>query len=301
MNVELLSAVADAGAQSADTWPWWAWASLLFVVSLLLGVVAVQAGVGGGVLYVPIVGGFFPFHLDIVRASGLIIAMATSLSASPILLRKNLADLRLALPAALTASVFSVAGAAVGLSLPTHGVQLALGATICGIATLFLWNRASGQASPITPDRLARWLGIRGVYWEESEGRMVEWTVHRTARGYLFFSLIGFLAGAFGLGAGWANVPVLNLWMGAPLKVAVGTSVVLLSATDTTAAWVYIHRGAMAPVVAIPSIVGIMLGSRIGVRLLARSRPRTVRWIVIALLYAAGLRAMVRGVMEWAG
>lgn len=301
MNVELLSAVTDAGMQSAAAWPWWAWAFLLFVVSILLGVVAVQAGVGGGVLYVPIVGGFFPFHLDIVRASGLIIAMATSLSASPVLLRKNLADLRLALPAALTASVFSVAGAAVGLSLPTHGVQLALGATICGIATLFLWNRASGRTSPIAPDRLARWLGIRGVYWEESEGRMVEWTVHRTARGYLFFSLIGFLAGAFGLGAGWANVPVLNLWMGAPLKVAVGTSVVLLSATDTTAAWVYIHRGAMVPVVAIPSIVGIMLGSRIGVRLLARSRPRTVRWIVIAMLYAAGLRAMVRGVMEWVG
>ena len=31
------------------------------------GFVAVPSGVGGGVLFVPIVGGFFPFHLDFVR------------------------------------------------------------------------------------------------------------------------------------------------------------------------------------------------------------------------------------------
>ena len=33
------------------------------------------------------------------------------------------------------------------------------------------------------------------------------------------FAAIGFIAGMFGLGAGWANVPVLNLIMGAPIKV----------------------------------------------------------------------------------
>ena len=33
------------------------------------------------------------------------------------------------------------------------------------------------------------------------------------------------MAGMFGLGAGWANVPVLNLLMGVPLKVSVGTYV----------------------------------------------------------------------------
>ena len=33
----------------------------------MLGVLAVMAGVGGGVLYVPLVSGFFPFHIDFVR------------------------------------------------------------------------------------------------------------------------------------------------------------------------------------------------------------------------------------------
>ena len=41
--------------------------------------------------------------------------------------------------------------------------------------------------------------------------------MHRTPLGLALFAGIGFMAGMFGLGAGWANVPVLNLVMGAPL------------------------------------------------------------------------------------
>ena len=48
--------------------PWWAWPIILFLTAFFLGIIAIPAGVGGGVLFVPIVGGFFPFHLDFVRS-----------------------------------------------------------------------------------------------------------------------------------------------------------------------------------------------------------------------------------------
>ncbi len=38
----------------------------------------------------------------------------------------------------------------------------------------------------------------------------------KTAASFISFSFIGFIAGMFGLGAGWAGVPVLNLLVGAP-------------------------------------------------------------------------------------
>src|SRR5262249_41717345 len=74
----------------ADAWSthaWWIWLAALFAVSFLIGVVAVIAGVGGGVLFVPIVGSFFPFHLDFVRGVGLVFALAGTLAAAPPLLR----------------------------------------------------------------------------------------------------------------------------------------------------------------------------------------------------------------------
>ena len=54
----------------AATILWWVWPIALFAVSFAIGVVAVVAGIGGGVLFVPIVGSFFPFHLDFVRGAG---------------------------------------------------------------------------------------------------------------------------------------------------------------------------------------------------------------------------------------
>jgi uncharacterized membrane protein YfcA len=102
--------VPDVGAGLA----WWVWPLALFVVCFALGIVAVPAGVGGGVLFVPIVGGFFPFHLDFVRGAGLLVALASALAAGPNLLRVGLADLRLALPLAVLASASSIVGALVG-------------------------------------------------------------------------------------------------------------------------------------------------------------------------------------------
>ena len=57
---------------------WWLWPIALFAITFAMGIVAVLAGVGGGVLFVPLVGAFFPFHLDFVRATGLLIAMTSA-------------------------------------------------------------------------------------------------------------------------------------------------------------------------------------------------------------------------------
>src|SRR6476660_1329794 len=95
---------------------WWVWPALLFAASFAIGIVGVLAGVGGGVLFVPIVSGFFPFHLDFVRAAGLLLALTAALSAAPSLLRSGLASVRLAMPLTLVSSVTSIAGALIGLS-----------------------------------------------------------------------------------------------------------------------------------------------------------------------------------------
>jgi uncharacterized membrane protein YfcA len=290
---------APAAAADAAAAPWWIWPAALFVVSFAIGIVGVLAGVGGGVLFVPIVGGFFPFHLDYVRAAGLLLALSGALSAAPALLRSGMASMRLAMPLALVGSVTSIAGAMIGLALPTRVVEIALGVTILAIV-LLMW-RAKKSEYPEVPaaDPLGAALRMNGVFHDPATGRDVEWRVHRTPLGLVAFAGIGLLAGLFGLGAGWANVPVLNLLMGAPLKLAVGTSGFALSVVDTSAAWVYINRGAVLPVLVAPSIVGVMLGAKIGARLLRMVHASTVRRVVIGLLLAAGARALLKGLGIW--
>jgi uncharacterized membrane protein YfcA len=277
---------------------WWIWPLALFAVCFAIGVVAVLAGVGGGVLFVPIVGGFFPFHLDFVRAAGLLLALSGALSAAPALLRAGMASLRLAMPLALVGSTTSVIGALVGLALPTDVVQMALGVTILAIAALIAFSPAR-SASAVAPDPLARALKLHGVYHDPASGADVPWEVHRTPAALFAFAGIGMLAGMFGLGAGWANVPVLNLLMGAPLKLSVGTSGFLLSIVDTSAAWIYLNRGAVLPMLVAPSIIGVMLGAKIGVKLLRIAPAHAVRVVVIGLLALAGTRAFLKGLGIW--
>jgi len=288
-------AIAASAARSASVLPWWAWVLALFVVSFVLGVVAVVAGVGGGVLFVPIVGGLFPFHLDFVRGTGLLIALAGALAAGPTLLRGGMANLRLAMPPALTASTAAIVGAMIGLILPDNIIQLALGTMILGVVGLMAVARKSDKPEVLMADTLSAALRMHGIYHDPFSGRDIEWKAHRTPQGLALFALIGVLGGMFGIGAGWANVPALNVVMGVPLKVSIGTSSVILSIANSAAAWVYLNHGAMLAIIAVPSILGMMLGSTIGVGLLSRANVAVIRKVVIVLLLLAGVRALLKG------
>ena len=292
------SAHAAGVAASAAT-PWWVWPLALFVACFLMGIVAVPAGIGGGTLFVPIIGSFFPFHLDFVRGAGLLVALASALSAAPVLLRGGLASLRLALPLALLASASSIGGALLGLAMPARVVQILLGVLVLGIVVLMWLSKKSEFPQVDRPDALSQSLALHGVFVDGASGRTVAWQVHRTLPGLVLFLGIGVLAGMFGIGAGWANVPVLNLLMGAPLKVSAGTSGLVLSLVDSSAAWVYLNQGAVLPMIAVPSVVGMMLGARIGARLLHVLRAVVVRRLVIGVLLFAGARALLKGLGLW--
>jgi uncharacterized membrane protein YfcA len=296
----LLAGAADAAAAgAAPGLPWWVWPVVLFAACFVMGIVAVPAGIGGGTLFVPIVSSFLPFHLDFVRGAGLLVALASALAAGPTLLRSGLGSLRLALPLALLASAASIFGALLGLVMPVAVVQMLLGGLVLGIVALMFFSKRSEFPVVTRPDALSQALALNGIFFDRATGQTVQWQVHRTLPGLAVFAGIGVLAGMFGIGAGWANVPALNLLMGAPLKVAAGTSGVVLSLVDSSAAWVYINQGAVLPLIAVPSVLGMTLGARIGARLLDVLRGAAIRRLVITVLLFAGLRALLKGAGVW--
>lgn len=298
----LLLAAASAQAAAVAAVPavaWWVWPIGLFVACFLMGIVAVPAGIGGGTLFVPIVSSLFPFHLDFVRGAGLLVALASALAAGPTLLRSGLGSLRLALPLAVLASASSIGGAMLGLALPADVIQILLGSVVLGIVLLMLVSRPSSAAQPVEPDALSRALALHGVFLDRASGEAERWQARRTPLGLLTFLLIGLMGGLFGIGAGWANVPALNLLMGIPLKVAAGTSGLVLSLASSSAAWVYLNQGAVLTMIAVPSMVGMMLGARIGARLLDVLDGAVVRRMVIGMLFFAGLRALLKGTGVW--
>ena len=158
--------------QGSDT-EWWVWPLVLLLVTFVMGIVAVLGGVGGGVLYVPIISGFFPFHLDFVRGTGLLVALSGALAAGPGLLKMNMA-----IPVALIASTMAIVGAMVGLALPTNIVQILLGDTILGIVVIMFTAKKSEIPEVKQADSLSSALRICGIYHEASSGQDINWCVH---------------------------------------------------------------------------------------------------------------------------
>ena len=87
--------------------------------------------------------------------------------------------------------------------------------------------------------------------------------------------------GFFGLGAGWAIVPVLNLVMAAPLKVAAACSGILIGMGDCISVWPYIFAGAIIPLFAALWLVGQVVGGIVGVQVLIRIKSGSIRLLLV--------------------
>jgi len=274
-----------------------------FILSFLIALVAVMAGIGGGLIFTPIMLAFTPVDTLVVRATGLIVAMFSGLISTGPFMRRGLANLKICL---LCTSVLSI-GAFVGAqgaimladSMGEAGdgiVRMALGVIIFMLVLYFIRGGKSTEWPEVKRvDRFTEWLKLSQPYYEQSVGKVVDYKVTRAGWTLVSMLGVGLLSGFFGLGGGWAAVPALNVIMGVPLKVAAACSGVLLGVGSCTGVWPYLLSGAIIPLFAAPWLVGQVLGGLAGSMLLIRVKAAFVRFILIGLLFFSAFSLITKG------
>ena len=282
---------------------------LSFLCSVLIAVIAVIAGVGGGVIFTPILLAFTSIDTLIIRSTGLVVAMFSGLVSTGPLMRKGLADVKLVFLGALPIIVGGMLGSIAAISLAKHLgetsdgiVRLMLGLLLVFIAMLFIFAGKNMEYPTARPaDNLAMKLKLRHSYWEDSLKSTISYKAIHIKMAIFLFLVVGFTGGFFGLGGGWAVVPVLNLIMSIPLKVATASSGVLLALGNAAAIWPYINAGALIGVVAAPWMLGQVVGGIIGAHILASVKASIVRNILITMLLASSLKLIGRGIETLSG
>jgi hypothetical protein len=276
---------------------------VFLAICIAIGIVAVLGGVGGGVVFTPLMMGFTPIDSFIIRATGLFVAMAGALVAARPFLHRGLANIRMLFFAAVPYAIFAVIGALMaGYVKATMGefgealVRLALGILVTFIALLILFGGKKVEYPEVKKvDGFTERIGLAMAYWEESLGKVVDYKVARAPIAILLFCGIGLVSGLFGLGAGWAMVPVFNLVMLAPLKVSAACSKVLIGIGDTAAIWPYIMGGGIFPLFAVPCMIGLIVGTIIGAKIMLKVKAGFVRWIIIAIMLGSGIKLVLDG------
>jgi len=277
---------------------------VFLAISIVIGIVAVLGGVGGGVVFTPLMMGFTSIDSFIIRATGLLVAMAGSLVAARPFLNRGLANIRLLLVAAVPYAIFAVIGALLaGYVKETAGdtgeaiIRLALGCLVIGIAGLILFGGKKVEYPEIKKvDSITERLALATSYYEASLEKVVHYRVARAPVGIFLFCFVGLISGLFGLGAGWAMVPALNLVMLAPLKVAAASSKVLIGIGDTAAIWPYLMDGGIFVLFAVPCVIGLVIGTIIGAKIMLRIKAGFVRWLIIAIMFGAGVKLVMDGI-----
>jgi len=275
-----------------------------FLLSLVIAIVAVVAGIGGGVIFTPIVLGFTSIDTLVVRATGLVVAMFSGLISAAPLLKRGLVDIRLVYVCALPTIIGGVLGAMAAFHLAASMgasadalVRLLLGLLLLGVAYVFI--RGGGRndyPKPQPSTGLAAILSLDMSYYESSLNGYVSYKVQRLGWAIGLFVLVGFIGGFFGLGGGWAMVPVLNLVMAVPLKAAAASSGVLLALGNAAAIWPYIVYGALVPMLVAPWMLGQVAGGILGAHLLAHVKVKVVRRLLIAMLLLTAIKLIHRGI-----
>jgi len=265
---------------------------LVGISSLLAGFLGALTGLGGGVVLVPLLTIFF--HVDIRYAIGasLVGVIATSSGAAAAYVKEGFSNIRIGMFLEIATTVGALLGAFLALHIPTSAIAILFGLTLMYSAYL------SGRDQPIVPeddhpDALATRLKMNGSYPSLSGPRA--YFVHRVPAGFGIMFGAGALSGLLGIGSGAVKVLAMDQAMRIPFKVSTTTSNFMIGVTAAASAGVYLNRGYIDPGLSMPVVLGVLVGSLLGARLLAQVKTRSLRIVFSIVIVVLGIEMLYKG------
>lgn len=240
---------------------------VVFLSSCFAGLLGSLLGLGGGVVVIPVLTLGLGVDIRLAIAASAIAVVATSSSGAWRPLRSGLANLRLATFLELGAAAGALSGALLGGVVASRWLYVLFGAVLA-LSGVLLLLRSKAPAAPAPPASRES-LDLSGTSLDE-QGRAFEYPVLRPWQGLGLIYLAGGFGGLLGVGAGVLKVPAMDVAMRVPWRSSTATSTLMIGVTAAASAAVFIARGQVAPIVAAPVAVGVVLGAQAGSRLAGR-------------------------------
>jgi uncharacterized membrane protein YfcA len=214
--------------------------ALLFGVAI--GVLLSLVGGGGSILTVPVLVYALGLSVHQATATSLLIVGATALAGAVPHARAG----RVALATALIFGLAGIGGAFAGTWL-NQRVSGTVILALFGILMLVVAVRMAWRVTP-EPERMPVTMGAR---WPIAVAGLI----------------VGFMTGFFGVGGGFLIVPALVLLLRLPMRLAVGTSLVIIAINSAAGILAHLQAGDMKLDLALLMIAGGIAGSHLGARL----------------------------------
>jgi uncharacterized protein len=266
---------------------------LLLIGSLVAGLLGALTGLGGGVVIVPLL--VFGFGVDIRYAMGasLISVIATSSGAAAAYVKEGYSNLRIGMFLEIATTAGALFGACLAVRLATNIIGIIFGAVL--ILSAFLsYREKPGKGDEGKADPLASRLNMDSDY-PTPDGRK-SYHVRNVPVGFGLMFGAGTLSGLLGIGSGAFKVLAMDQAMKIPFKVSTTTSNFMIGVTAAASAGIYLRRGFIDPALAMPVVLGVLIGSIIGTRVLVRAKANWLRIVFSLVIVTLGIE-MIYGAL----
>jgi len=266
---------------------------VVWIISALAGFLGALTGLGGGVVVVPAL--TLALGVDIKYAIGasLVSVIATSSGAAAAYVREGFSNIRIGMLLEIATTIGAVVGAYLAGITSTHLIAIIFGVVLLQAAYQSMFKASTETGRPIESDRLARFFRLGSNYPDDGHER--KYGVRNVHAGFGLMFGAGTLSGLLGIGSGAVKVIAMDQAMKIPFKVSTTTSNFMIGVTAAASAGVYLSRGYIHPAVAMPVMLGVLVGALLGTKILVRARVKTLRFVFGAVILVLAIEMIVNG------
>jgi len=265
---------------------------LVWSGSLVAGFLGALTGLGGGVVLVPLLTIFFHVNLHYAIGASLVSVIATSSGSAAAYVKEGFSNIRIGMFLEIATTLGALLGAWLTAKVPASAIAIIFGLMLMYSAAVSRRTRPRTSVEKPT-DPLATRLKMNGTFPDTNGIR--SYNVYRVPAGFSIMFGAGALSGLLGIGSGALKVVAMDQVMKIPFKVSTTTSNFMIGVTAAASAGVYLSRGYIDPALAMPVMLGVLIGSLLGTRVLVKTQTKQLRLIFSGVIVLLGIEMLLKG------
>jgi uncharacterized membrane protein YfcA len=242
---------------------------------------------------IPILTLFLGVDIHYAIGASIVSIIATSSGAAATYVKDRITNLRIGMFLETATTTGAIIGAAIAAYLSATILEAVFGTIL--IISLVPLVRKIGEEYPPKQELkgLAKKLNLRGSYLER-DGKNIDYNATNPGKSLAGMIIAGLVSGLLGIGGGTFKVLSMDLAMKLPMKVSTTTSNFMIGVTAAASAGIYFARGDVNPLIIAPLVLGVLIGSSVGTRVLVKAKNTAVRKIFALVLAAAAIEMIIR-------
>lgn len=269
---------------------------ILFLGSTLAGFIGSLTGLGGGVIIIPLLTLGFGVDMRYAIGAALVTSIASSSGAASAYIKEGITNMRIGMFLEIATTTGAVLGAFIAMYLDKMYIAIIFGCVLIFSAIRSINKKEEVDADFLVPgDKLGNKLKLNNSY-TTSKGKVVKYNVHNVMGGYSLMTLAGIISGLLGIGSGALKVLAMDSTMKIPFKVSTTTSNFMVGVTAAASAVIYLQRGYIDPGLAMPIVVGVLIGAFFGSKILPKANVKKLRLLFSVVIFLLAIMMIYNGV-----